>query len=322
VTETGPDISVVIPTHRRVGHVTRAVESAARQTLEARRFEVVVAIDGHEPDTRSRLEALRVPFRLVVHEHAHAGRAAACNRGIRAARGRVIVLLDDDMVLTEGCLSAHLAAHPPGARLCMVGAAPVVAGPAAPPLVRFMADRFNRHLDRLAGPGHRMGLRDFYSGHCSAPREVLLQVGLYDEGFAVYGNEDLELSLRLRRAAVEIAYLPAAVARQTWDKTLQGLARDTRDKGRTAVRLARLHPEAVPELALARRGDPSPRWRLLRDALLALTRVTRRTERAVLLAVAARERLGRRRPDAWYAFLLDYLYWAGAESAGWHGTTP
>lgn len=320
MTDPAPEISVVIPTFRRPDHAVRAVMSAVRQTLAPDLFEVVVAIDGHEPGTRAQLESLALPFRLVVLDGAHAGRARACNRGIAAARGRVVVLLDDDMVLTPGCLAAHLDAHRPGAARCLVAAAPVTLGPHAPPLARFMGDKFNAHLERLATPGHRVGLRDFYSGHCSAPREVLVRAGLYDERFDVYGNEDLELSLRLRRTGVDIGYLPHAVAEQTWDKSLTALARDTHDKGVTAVRLARIHPDAVSELALSQGGTRSRQWRVLRALLLALTRRSRRTERAVVAVVRGRERLGGTRPDAWYAFLLDYLYWAGAEQAGWRST--
>lgn len=314
----GPEVSVVIPTFRRPELVLRAVRSLVAQTLAPERFEVLVAIDGREPATREALEMLGTPFVLRVLEGPKGARATACNRGVAAARGRLVVILDDDMEPAPECLEAHVRFHAaaPGPR-CAVGAAPIRTSPTAPPLQRFVADLFARRLAHLAEPGRRFAVRDFYSGHCSLPRQALRDAGGFDEEFTAYGNEDYELSVRLAAAGVEIAFLADAVAYQTWDKSLARFARDNLERGRTAVLLATKHPDALPQLTLSRYDAVSPRWRAVRRMLLAATRRVPAVPRLVLAAVRLRERLGGSRPDGWYAFTLDYLYWAGAESAGW-----
>ena len=111
---TGPiRASVVIPTYQRRDSVRQALEALARQTLPPEEFEVVISIDGSDDGTRELLEAFRTPFPLVVLWQPNRGRAAACNAGLRASQGALLVLLDDDMEPAPEFLAAHLAATRP-----------------------------------------------------------------------------------------------------------------------------------------------------------------------------------------------------------------
>lgn len=89
-----PDVSVVIPTRNRPELAVRAVGSALAQTHEA--IEVVVVIDGPDPETRANLATVG-DERLRVIELPRSGKAPnARNVGARNARGRWTALLDDD----------------------------------------------------------------------------------------------------------------------------------------------------------------------------------------------------------------------------------
>jgi GT2 family glycosyltransferase len=138
---------------------------------------------------------------------------------------------------------------------------------------------------------------------------VLLDAGAFDERFTAYGNEDVELFLRLRAAGVELVFDETAVARQHYGKTFAGLIQDTVDKGTTSVVLARAHPDAFGELQLAELTTRFRRWPVLRSALLA---ASRRRSPFTGLAVAL-ERLGARRSQLFYVLALDYFYWHGVE---------
>jgi glycosyltransferase involved in cell wall biosynthesis len=59
-----PDVSVVIPTHSRPVLLTRAVESALRQTLE--NVEVIVIVDGRDQESQAVL-ARAGDARVRVH---------------------------------------------------------------------------------------------------------------------------------------------------------------------------------------------------------------------------------------------------------------
>jgi len=223
-------------------------------------------------------------------------------------------LLDDDMEPVPEFLEAHLQAHPAGDRLGVMGAVPIAVPACAPPVVRYIGTKFNRHLDKLAHPGHQLVLRDFYSGNFSIRRDILLEVGGFDEAFTAYGNEDLDLSLRLSGAAVDLIYSRQAQAYQRYTKDFAGLCRDTYAKGQTAVLLATKHPDSFADLKLSTYGDAHWSWRFLRGELL---RLSDWWDGAPDLIMGLADRLVRLWPDrldTWYGLALDYFYWLGARS--------
>ncbi len=308
-------LSVVVPTYQRRAAVRRLLDHLARQTLPAHDYEVIISIDGSDDGTREMANRFPAPYALRVLWQPHSGRAAACNAGIRAACGEVVVLLDDDMAPAPGCLSAHLAAHADGARRGVLGAVPIDANGSSPPVTAYIAAKFNQHLATLARADHVFTLRDFYSGNFSMRRERFLEVGLLDEAFERYGNEDLELWLRLSRAGIQLKYEAEALARQYYTKSFSELSRDTISKGRTAVLLASKHPEAFAHLKLATFHQASYKWRLARAALLGLSATLPPTPAWVIRLVELVERRRPRRLWVLYDFVLDYCYWLGARLA-------
>jgi GT2 family glycosyltransferase len=317
-----PRVSVVVPTFQRRESARRLLHALCRQTLPPSDFEVLVAVDGSTDGTFDMLLAFAAPFRLRSLPAPNAGRAAACNRGIRVARGELLVILDDDMEPGPGFLEAHLSAHgDTGSRLGVLGAVPIEAGPGTAPVTRFVAQKFARHLERLAAGGE-VRYRSFYSGNFSISRALLLELGLFDEGYTEYGNEDTELALRLLAAGVSLQYRPDALAHQHYEKDFRALARDSRAKGRTAVLTTRKHPEKLGPFDLQsfrassdRWSGRSPKWRLLRGAVLATAPYSALAERALIALVRAVERFEPARLPVLYLFAIDVFYWLGVESA-------
>jgi glycosyltransferase involved in cell wall biosynthesis len=305
-------VSVVIPTRGRKPSLLRALASLRTQSLPPGEYEVIVSVDGSEDGTADAARALETPYALSVLERPARGRAAACNAGIEAASGEVIVLLDDDMEASPGLLAAHLAAHRAAGMRAVVGAAPILVTPGADPFVRYTAAGFERRLERLGSPHHRVTFRDTYTGNFSCRRDVLRTAGGFDEAFAVYGHEDYELALRLENAGVELAYDATALAHQHYEKSFEEFARDGVSRGRTAVLFADRHPEITGQLRLGEFYAVDWKWRVLRGALLALDRVTDRVPGWVVAAVRGRERRQPARMDKAYRLGIDYLFWHGA----------
>lgn len=89
-----PLVSVVIPTANRPRLVTRAIGSVLQQTF--REFEIVVVMDGENPQIRQALQHVDDP-RLHLHVLDPSCRAgAARNIGVKQARAPWVALLDDD----------------------------------------------------------------------------------------------------------------------------------------------------------------------------------------------------------------------------------
>jgi glycosyltransferase involved in cell wall biosynthesis len=308
-------VSVVIPTYQRREALRRTLASLARQSTPPEAYEVIVSVDGSSDGTLGMLSELDVPYALRVAQGPRRGRARACNAGLALARGETIIVLDDDMEVVPEFVERHHRHHPPGSRSCVLGAVPVTVHEDSPLAARYIEAKFAAHLANLERPGHVFVPRDFYTGNASVRAEVLREVGGFDESFAAYGNEDVELALRLRDAGVTPHYDATAVARQEYDKPLPALARDTLAKGGTTVQLARSHPLVFAALRLSQPYDASRPWIAARAVLLALTRREKRLAGAVFAVAGALERLGLWRRPLFYRALLDYAFWSGADRA-------
>lgn len=309
-----PAVSVLIPTHQRREALRRALLSLAGQSADPSDYEVVVSIDGSIDGSAEMVASLEVPYSLTATSGPTRGRAAAVNSALELARGEVLVILDDDMWTGERFVERHRSRHPSGSRLCVVGAAPIELDDASPRAARWARDKFNEHLSRLARPGHEFTARDFYSGNASLRAETMREAGGFSESFAVYGNEDVDLSLRLRALGVEILYDPEALAIQSYDKDLRALAADTTQKGQTATILARTHPGAFAELKLANPWDGSRPWLAKRSLLLAATRRLPALRRGIIACSVLLERAGLWRSPLFYRAVLDYAFWAGVDA--------
>jgi GT2 family glycosyltransferase len=304
------DVSIVVPTFQRRDSVLRLLASLSGQTLPADHFEVIVSVDGSTDGTADAVRAHETGFRKLVLEQENRGRAAACNRAIHASAGEVVIILDDDMEPRPRMVEAHLEHHRREGRVGVLGAVPISRDRAAGTVARFVADKFNAHLSKL-GSATAIGVRDFYTGNFSARRQLLLSVGGFDESFRIYGNEDVELAVRLLESGVRLVYSPDAAAAQSYDKSFRELAADTVAKGRTAVICAEKHPAVVQQLRIGTFERGSRRWRAVRSLALRLDSRTGILRRAI---VGLGEWLGRA-PDAvawpYYRRALELLFWAG-----------
>jgi glycosyltransferase involved in cell wall biosynthesis len=97
-------ISVIIPTQNRYRYLELALESYVRQTF--RDFEVVVVDDGSWDQTAEIVQSYQSKLTLKYIRQEQRGRAAARNRGIVAAEGRLLVFADDVRIASPQYLAA------------------------------------------------------------------------------------------------------------------------------------------------------------------------------------------------------------------------
>lgn len=316
---TAPALSIVIPTLERRDSVLRLLRALETQTVPPSDFEAIVVVDGSTDDTAEAVDAYRAPFALRKLTLARSGLASARNAGAHAAAAPIVQFLDDDMEPAPGMVAAHLARHRRGDAVGVVGAAPIVVPPDAPPVVRYRSRGFARKLERLAARRDQLAFNDVYGGNVSILREPFLAVGGYDASFRVYGHEDYELSLRLTRAGHRFVYEPEALANQYYDKPLRGLAADAESEGRTAVLFARKHPEVLASLGLGRFRHRSRAAQLRLGTIIALSQLRGDFRERLVASVERLERHASLRQEpalfARYDRLFDALYWIGAERA-------
>jgi GT2 family glycosyltransferase len=234
-----PRISVVIPTYNRLDTLRHVVPSLLAQDLRGGEFEVLVADSNSTDGTKEYLAGIAREHPFVRHlPGPYTGRAMARNAGIAAAKARIVLFTDADIIASADLLSQHLSHHDrPGTR-AVVGMEVQVDS-----YEDYLAKRARRDLrNPLHGEsGKRLSWLYFLTGNASVPRTQLDRVGRFDEDFTGYGHEDLELGYRLQRAGIPIEYEPNAVDYHwhpvPWDEQQQKYEL----AGRSTVRFYRKH---------------------------------------------------------------------------------
>lgn len=306
-------VSVIIPTYNRCKSVERTLSALADQTFPSKDYEVIVSIDGSEDGTKDLVDAFNPKYNLRSIWSPNTGRAAACNRGIRESSGEVLILLDDDMEPSPEFVEAHYSAHRNGLKLGVIGAAPIKFNKSSSPIECYIGAKFNSHLKKISEPGYNFQLRNFYSGNFSIRTKLLLEVGVFNEAFTIYGNEDLDLAWRMLRSGVKLTYSPKALSTQHYEKDFDGLAKDTIAKGKTAVLLASLYPDAVSHLKLSEFHHPSWKWGTLRSVLVSISMTFSKTPELIISLTELIEKLHPAHLQTYYFLSLDYFFWYGVE---------
>jgi GT2 family glycosyltransferase len=207
-----PRVSVIIPTWNGADLLAVALASLERQCF--RDFEVIVADNGSTDGTRELL-ALQHPRARCVGFRENRGFAAAVNAGIRAADGKIIVLMNNDTEADPGWLAALVRALDER------------------PDVGFCASKMLRYDARTTvdSAGDKLGLLAHQIGHgepdgpefdepryvlsaCAGAaayrRDLFETVGLFDERYTSY-LEDVDLGVRAQLRGFRCLYVPEAV---------------------------------------------------------------------------------------------------------------
>lgn len=236
-----PVASIVVPTRRRAGYLEVALASVAPQASAAG-AEVVVVNDGADPATDT--VAARYGARVVSLQEP-SGVNGARNAGVQAARGALVVLLDDDVEVPPGWLEAMLrgvGSYPDyevfggPIRGRLEGGGPRACGREPPPISTYDFGSADREVPYV------------YGGNTAIRRSAFERIGYFDAGLSGMGDEE-EWVRRFTASGGRIRYLPEAwlVHRRTAaDARLGALTRAAYRRGREVRRHEALHRQARP----------------------------------------------------------------------------
>lgn len=200
-------ISVVIPTYNRLPILQKCLTALEKQELSDDKiedYEIVVVDDGSSDRTLAWLaeNQTNLPHVKAIEQN-HQGAAAARNLGVNNAVGDTIIFIDSDLVVTSSFLQSHANALAKGKqdlgsdRLFTYGA----------------VINTNNFEDPTSEPYKLTDFSAAYfaTGNVAIARKWLEQAGLFDTGFQLYGWEDLELGVRLKKLNLKLIKCPQAV---------------------------------------------------------------------------------------------------------------
>lgn len=213
-TTSTPTISVVIATYNRGVLLNSLLNNLDKQTMNPAQFEVIVVDDGSMPPADISPGEWTFSFQLIRQENG--GAAAARHNGIKHSRGKIIVIVDDDMALTTTFLDTHLKAHENGADVALGRVVQSEDFESMPLHNRFQQHQFNRSFDDWRSQETLPGAI-LYTGNVSIQRQLYDAVGGFD--LSLKQNEDRELGIRLEKAGARIVFAENAITINGSDHT-------------------------------------------------------------------------------------------------------
>ncbi|MGK7933061.1 MAG: glycosyltransferase family 2 protein [Microcystaceae cyanobacterium] len=199
--------TIVIPTYNRKPILEKCLKALENQKFtdqKVENYEIVLVDDGSTDDTLEWLshEKENLPH-VRFYPQDHQGPAAARNLGIKQAQGDTIIFIDSDLVVTPQFLQSHADALTEGKdkigsdRLFTYGAVINTCNFDNPTQEPYKITDFSAAY--------------FATGNVAIARKWLERAGLFDTAFQLYGWEDLELGVRLKKLGLKLIKCPQAV---------------------------------------------------------------------------------------------------------------
>jgi GT2 family glycosyltransferase len=257
-----PRVSVIIPTWNGADMLAVALESLDLQVY--RDFETVVVDNGSTDGTIAMLDARFERVRQVRLPE-NRGFASAVNEGICAARGEILVLMNNDVRAEPGWLGALVAAldaHPEAGSVAsrMLDAKRPGIIDAAGDTMALMAWNVGRGEPDGARFAVGREVLSACAGAAAYRRAMLDRIGVLDESYFAW-FEDVDLGIRAQLAGWRCWYEPGAVVHHLGSATA---ARMSTTKTYFTVRNAMLlFFKTMPLRRIAAWGIPMLVWPLL-----------------------------------------------------------
>ena len=199
--------SIVIPTYNRLPILQKCLRALEIQAFDDRivtGYETIVVDDGSTDGTIEwlRNSTAELPH-VKIYEQAHKGASAARNLGVEQATGDMIIFIDSDIVTLPNFLQCHADALAQAQaaqgddRVFTYGAVINTANFESPTSEPYKIIDFSNAY--------------FATTNVAIARHWLMEVGLFDLGFNLYGWEDLELGVRLKNQGIKMVKCPEAV---------------------------------------------------------------------------------------------------------------
>ena len=200
-------ISVVVPTYNRLPILRKSIGALEKQKLTDNKidgYEIVIVDDGSTDETLAWLAENKSQLPHVkVFQQNHQGAAAARNLGVENAQGDTIIFIDSDLVITESFLQCHANA--------LVKAEQELKSDR---LFTYGAVINTNNFDNPTSEPYKItdfSAAYFATGNVAIARKWLIEAGLFDTGFQLYGWEDLELGVRLKKLNLKLIKCPEAM---------------------------------------------------------------------------------------------------------------
>lgn len=236
----GPDatVSVVVPTYNRRGLLADVIEPLLEDQAT---LEVLVVVDGYDDGSFEFLQTwARDEPRLRPLWQDNSGEAAARAAGLAAARGEIVLFLDDDVVAEPGLVTRHGLAHQQasGGLLVLGYIPPAMPQPRRPG--RAPTYVYEQDYERVCAAyerDSRQVLLNLWAGNLSLSRNDALAVGM--AGLPILGyHADKQFGYRCEAAGMRGVFSRTLRARHHHERSVDQFRDEIRRQAQARQLLA------------------------------------------------------------------------------------
>ena len=198
------NVSIVIPTYNRKPILIKCLHALENQILNnlIDYYEIIVVDDGSSDGTVNWIKENQINLpHVVLYEQEHGGPALGRNLGVIKSKGDIVIFIDSDLVVVDKFLIHHVSKLEKywlkKNKKCFTYGS-----------VINTSNFENPQLEDSKITD--ISFAYFATGNVAISRDLLMDVGLFDTSFSLYGWEDLELGERLKQIGTKLVKCPEA----------------------------------------------------------------------------------------------------------------
>lgn len=228
--------SAIVVTYNRASILTHCIEKLLKQSVDY--YEVIVIDDGSNDSTRDVIKKIKNKHFRYLRNKEKKGQPYARNRGIKNAKGDIIIFVDSDVLVDKNFIRDHVNLHKRREKLIVQG------------MVRHIRKiedygKANWKIDGLC-------LAGLITQNVSVKKKYLREAGGFDESFGdTMGYMDVEIGRRLKNEfALKTLYAYRSCLAWHFDgyettEKIKSIMKKTYERGKNAVRFSRKFGKSV-----------------------------------------------------------------------------
>lgn len=201
------NLSIITATYNRQQKLQEIIKNLSNQTIPKDEYEVIVVDDGSPKKINIPKNLQPKNFKLIRFEK-NQERSIARSTGVDEATGKILVFVDDDLILQPDFLEQHLRAQEEWKNLLGIGKIVLPPEKLSEPGIRFRQELEMNEIPRTRGLVDKPNFAT--AANMSIKRELFQKLGGFNP--KIKGIEDQEFALRHTAQGGKIAYLPEAIA--------------------------------------------------------------------------------------------------------------
>ena len=234
--------SVIVPVYNRPDEVDELLESLSNQTLKD--FEVIIVEDGSVKPCKDVCDKYADILALHYYAKENSGPGQSRNYGAERANGEYLLILDSDVVLPEGYLSAIDSSIRHQASDIAAFGGPDAAHPSFTPVQKAISYSMTSFFTTGGIRGGKAKLDKFYprSFNMGIRRDVYHQLGGFSK---MRFGEDIDFSYRIVEAGHKTRLFPDAWVWHKRRTDFRKFFRQVYNSGIARINLTKRHPGTI-----------------------------------------------------------------------------